>query len=331
MPAPILDFDGCGDGDRAHGYRWSSTGQTQTSTDFGTFGYGMLIAGTPSRSFDAVATPHIGMSLNSRDQFDPTSGHFFQFREGTKVNLTVKFPLTGKVEVYDASGALVAATAAGVWLNRVWQVIEVQIAVASGSVGVVNVWLFGNTDITPDLTATLCNTIASGGTGVTDNILFSRGSQNTHWIDDLFIMDASAGYGALGGCRIGKLSPNSDVSTDWTPSGGSGGNYNRVNEIPFSATQKVSSTVDGDVDEYGLETDGVGFNVLAVRAIAQMKRGDASAAKARTFFTDGTVANGVTRDLAGSSAVYADIITEQPSGGDIDLSTLHVGVERVAV
>jgi len=334
MPNYVLDFDGCGDGDRtlqANG-RWSGSFYS-VSTSYGAFGYGtqILSGGTASRAFEATNHPLVGWHMNTRVNDNPSTGHKVEFREGAFVNCYLLFPSSGKVEVYDALGVKQGEIAGGIWPFQAWSYIEVEVNVSN--IGYVKIWLFGNNDIgAPDLFLDGIDTQHASGTGVCDNMRWLGVDGNTHWIDDWYLMDGNIAAVGLGGAVIGAVVPAADDTVEWTPSG-AGGNFQQVNERPFSGTDNVSTSVDGEKDLYTVTDEGSEAEVFAVRVIGQMKKSDASLAQARLILDDGTQADGETRALSITSLVYADVFTTQPGGGEWDpasVDALKIGVERVA-
>lgn len=72
------------------------------------------------------------------------------------------------------------------------------------------------------------------------------GNMNGAW-DDLYVVNTST---RLGPCRIETLSPNADVTKEWTPNSGAN-NFSRVAEQPTDGdTTYVSTNVDSATDGY---------------------------------------------------------------------------------
>jgi hypothetical protein len=269
--------------------------------------------------------------MNTRINNNPSTGHEVKFREGSLVCCTIRFPSSGAILVYDATGSLVGSLPAGTWPFQAWAYIEVSMKVHNTS-AFINIWLFGNNSLTADLEISGADTIPVGGTGVCDNIQWAGVEGNTHWIDDWYLMDGELVAIGLGGVIIDAQAPNGDDTTDWTPSTG-GTNYNLVDERPFSATDYVSTADDGDIDKYTLAPSSNDDNVFAVRVIGQMKKTDVAIAKARLLIDDGTQGNGATRTLLTTTQVFADTFNAKPSSGDWDATAVNdllIGVERVA-
>ena len=329
----IVDMDGCGDVDRALAHGWSGTFYS-TSTTFGTgggWGIQILSGGNVARAFAPLSHPLIGWHMNSRIQTNAITGHEVWLREGSLVCCKLKFPSNGAVRVYDANNTLIDAVDPQTWPFQTWTHIAVNIDV--GASGAITIYLYGNTDEEyPDLELAGIDTLPVGGTGVIDNIFWTGGDGNTHWIDDLYIADGDL-VSVIGAIVIGAYLPATELITDWTKTG-SAFNVTAVNELPFSAAEYVSTATPGDIDRYAVAV-GLEEDVQAVRVVGQMKRtsGDPASARLQIIEVGGTVANGETRSLGISSVVYSDTFSEKPSGGEWTPATingLRIGPERIA-
>lgn len=330
MTTGLIDFDGCGDADRNLAF-WSGS-FISTSTSYGVFGgYGIqvLSGGNARRNITATSHPIIGYHLNVRIWNNASTGPELHLREGTTVHAKLKFNEGGAIQVLGAAGTVLDTIPAETWQFQSWGYIEVDLTVANS--GNLKVHVFGD----PTEIISVSGDFQNGGTGVVDNVYWTGGSGNTHWIDDFYQLDGTVGGTVtLNGCRVGLRQPNSDDTAEFTRSTGAT-NYGTVDELPFSATDYNETDVDGEKDLYGVTDDGVDFQVFGVRVIGQMKKSDASAAKGRLIIDDsGNQGDGVTRTLSATSTVYADVFAERPSGAgewdETSVDGLLIGVERIA-
>lgn len=145
---------------------------------------------------------------------------------------------------HDVSGTLLG-TIQYPLQEDVWYYIEMKSLCATGTSGNVYVRVNG-VDI---------GNIASINTG--------RFSSNGHtgfglyanlygWYDDLYVVDDDASGGGtttyLGPITVENLVPSGDSSVAWTPSGAN--NYGMLDEIPYSTSDYVSSSVANATDLY---------------------------------------------------------------------------------
>ena len=182
--------------------------------------------------------------FNVRFRLSSATTHFIDLRWDATANT---------LDAY-VNGAKVADGSIEVSVNDWFHVQCYAVIDATGSIGVK---IDGHTaiDYTGDTRisgAATCDYVyVHGGGAVT----------NYDYLDDLVI-----GYGGfLGSVRCRELTPDSDTTSDWTPSAG-GDNYAVVDETPASDADYNETSTNGHVDQLGLTT--LDFAALAETPVA---------------------------------------------------------------
>ena len=158
----------------------------------------------------------------------------------------------------------------------------------------------------------------NGGTNTTiDSFLLGANGGLTAVIDDLYICDStvSAPYNKfLGDVRIYALSPSgAGSSTQFTPS--SGANYTAVDELPYSATDYVSSGTTGFRDTYAFaDLPATVGTVYAVQNNIIAKRTDAAFISLKSAIKSGaSVYYGTPINLGTSDGMIQDLRVTDPA------------------
>jgi hypothetical protein len=168
----------------------------------------------------------------------------------------------------------------------------------------------------------------------------SSGNRHTLRFDDVYFCytSGSRNNDFLGDVRVVTLRPNADMTqADFTPSVGSV-HYSLVAEAPDNdgdATYVESGTV-GHKDLYGYQDlTGTPAAILAVQLATVARKDDAGGRSLRAVLKSGaTTANGTTRVLGTSYALYDDRFEVDPATGTAwtkaGVDALEAGVEVVA-
>lgn len=184
------------------------------------------------------------------------SGTILQFMEGGTAQFWLGFQSgnTGKIEMRrgGSGGTLLATTSSAVITNLTFAHIELRLrindSIASGDV---ELYVDGSSVLTLSAAVDTQNT----SNAYVDVVQIGNADFNGY-IDDFFIIDWSTGASTqVGVSRVYNLYPIGAGNTNnFTASGGggSGTNYQMVDEIPNSTSDYVSSSTVSDVDLYDM-------------------------------------------------------------------------------
>lgn len=334
MSIGLVDFDGCGDGDRALAY-WEGLSSVTVGTTYGTFsGYGFKVfaGGQAIRPIPASSHHFIGFHAYSNINNNPNTGPEFEIRTGTTVHLTIRFPEDGTVQVIGPTGSLLGTISAFLLPFRAWNYFEIEYVI-DDAVGLVRIWLFGVA--TPMLELTGIDTKNAAASANANKIRWTGVAGNEIWIDDLYVVDGTVGGAVhLGSKRVTSRDANADgTPLEWDPST-AGTHFNLVNEKPFSGIEYVQTNVNGERDLYATADDGIAFSVDGVRLVGQMRKNDVLTAQARLILKDGAnYGNGAVRNLSDTSQVFSDVFGVRPAGAgnwdNASVDAMLVGAEKV--
>ena len=163
------------------------------------------------------------------------------------------------------------------------------------------------------------NTKNTGTSTNIDGIQFTNGASINWYIDDVYVCDATgpAPYNTfLGEVRMHTLTPNAaGSSTQFTPSAGA--NYATVDELPYSATDYVTSSTTGHRDTYSVsDLPTSPGTILAVQNNIIAKRTDATPVDLKpTIVSAGTPYYGANVSLTASDITYRDLLVSDPATG----------------
>lgn len=242
------------------------TGSTlaASTTKYKTGAYSLKLSNTGGGAFarwalaGSHADPAISFWMNLSGSFNNsgTGTTYFnvRFRLSSATTHYIDLRWDGTNHTLDAyvNGVKVADGSIEVSVNA-WFHIQAYVVIdATGSIGVK---IDGHTAI--DYTG---DTRISGA-ATCDYIYVYAGGTNPDYLDDLVI-----GYGGfLGSVRCRERVPDTDVTSDWTPSAG-GDNYALVDETPASDADYNETSTNGHIDQMELTT--IDFAALAETPIA---------------------------------------------------------------
>lgn len=201
-----------------------------------------------------------------------------------------------------------ASSAAGVISSASWFYLECEF-VLSDTVGECRVYVNGTEVINISGVDTKGST-----TTVVDRLQFSMSGTGGGGIiiDDFYLVDTDT---RLGESRISTLVPTADTADkDWGRSSGSD-NYALVDELPFSATDYITSATVGDLDLY--DFDNLPYTPLDIHAVQTSffaAKDDAASRSVRARLrSGGTDANGGNLGLTATHIQKTDIYETDPN------------------
>ena len=344
----LIDMDGCGDADRDLGL-WADGLFQTVHTDYGEYGgYGIQvlgIGGSITRYFEAGTYGPttgfgrsefiVGMGLNCRTITSTYTSVLL--REGSTVHLQIRLYHDGSIQIRRGITTILASAPAGSFIPNTWLILGFG-AVIHDSAGEVRLWLGGVGD--PVIEATGLDT-RNGGTGVVNNCHWGGDNDpgdlsRTTWIDDWYLVDSTVMDATqLGGFSIRRRAPISDATpNDWTPSTGTD-HFAVVDEVPFSTSDYLTTSGDGDIELFDIASGSVGWDVVGVRVVGPMSKGSPDTALTRFIMSDdGNQMNGATRLLSTTSILWSDTFPQRWDDSDWDeaaVNALLIGVEKIAV
>jgi len=340
MTLGLIDFDGCGDGDRSLTL-WSSAAFTNVGTTYGTFGgYGFQVLGLGGNATrylkpenTAFGTTHIIAGCHR--YMESAQDMSWCFKEGTTTHIEVYVQADGTIQVYRGTGktSSLGATAAGVFPLTQWVFMVVDLTIADGTGGSCYIYLYGTG--TPVLSCTSVDTRNGGTAGVIDNLNWGGPGNSHQRVDDLYIIDATVASAVqLGSVVVGLRAPNADSTPlEWDSSGAN--HWSVVDEQPFSDADYIQTAVNGEKDLMTVSDDGKDYQPYGVRLIGRMLKTDADSCQARLIIKDGAnYGSGTTRNLSAAAVYYRDCFEVRPGGAgewtQAALDALAVGAEKVA-
>ena len=237
---------------------------------------------------------------------------------------------TGQLEVLRSSTVLATGTtplSAGTWYY-----IEFQGTIADSG-GTIKVRLNGASTNEIDFTGDTRN----GGTNTTIDAVRIRNISSTNRFDNFYLLNSTGTTNTtfLGAMRIHTLVPNGNgASLQFTGSDGNqADNYQLVDELPFSASDYVASSVSGQRDTYLFDNLTAGFHQVAAlqsNVVAQKNTAGAVLLKS-ALRSSGTVYYGASRSLGTSSQTYSDIFETSPATSlgwtSAEINNLEGGME----
>jgi hypothetical protein len=319
----LLFYDGADVGDVLVKYNLAVPANAPTSGTSTRYGSGrsIVLAGTGancqiSRKIPAAAQVFVGFAFAHSVVVTGARFLFLAGDNGATIHLQLQWISTGVLGLYRGATLLATATAISdpVVGSGFWHYLEMSATIddTTGSVilrcdGVQILSFTGDTK--------------NGGSNSTIDEVFLCtyvGSGGITYFDDVYILDSggSAPYNTfLGEVRIYTTLPTgAGATTQWTPSAGT--NFGAVDDVPYSASDYVSTSTSGNRDTYAMSDlpSGVG-TIYAVRTVAAAKKSDAGAASLKVVDRSGG-ANyyGTTTALAtGDVSVFGAIRTVDPA------------------
>lgn len=202
-----------------------------------------------------AATPKIIVGLYFKNRVSGTlAGTIFQFVEGGSNQLWLGFQSgnTGKLELRrgNSSGTLLGTTASAVITDLTFAHLELKVNINDSiAAGDVVLYVDGTSVLTLSAATDTQNT-----TNAWADVVQIGNADIACYIDDFFIVDWTIGnQGQVGVSRVYYFTPNGPGATnDFTASGGggSGTNYQMVDETPNATSDYNSDSTAGHIDLY---------------------------------------------------------------------------------
>lgn len=291
-------------------------------TSSGRFGGGAisrpLYSGPGLINFTATANPtelytgraaYVGNGTADGDGILQVYNNSFPSRTGD-VYLTCG---SGYIYAYNFNGTLLGTSPASTIISATWFWVELRVKMSTDNAtadGIVQVWI-NNRQVISNTACITKRTNAATGYGGVNIMPFNYNGGN--FIDDIYVLDTtgSAPWNTrLGDCRIASIAVNSDSGpNDFAVSSGNTNHYTVVDEIPYSASDWLStSSLNSNFGEMfriaGLPSSNA-FSVLAGAVVAVGGKTDAgNAAFKISIRSAGTRANSNTQYLSTSNTFY---------------------------
>lgn len=332
----LLFMDGCDAGDAVLKYAsGSSIFNTTTTTRFGV-GRAITIGGAASSTILKSIPASTKVVVGYATQVATAAGAFHLISltgdGGLTNHLNVQHLVAGQLTLFRGSTSI--ATAPGAWSGGVgaWHYLEVS-ATINDTTGTCVVRVDG---------AVVINFTGDTKNGGTNNSIDTVGwgsyqaGGNPQVMDDVYILDGTGSApwnDFLGDVRIHTLVPTgAGNSTQLTPSTGS--NYACVDELPYSASDYVSSSTAGQKDTYATsDLPGTVGTVYGVQVCAVAKKTDAGARSLKTVvrrgstdYSDSTAAGLGTGDGTVTSLRAVDPSTSAQWTAS-NVNAMEIGVE----
>lgn len=327
----LLFMDGFDAGDFA--LKWTFTGGSTGST-FTRFNSGqcqlVYSSGKTTRSFPASSKVFVGLAIAS-NLLDATTRPYVSLYgdNGVTQHLTVGIS-SNAVSLYrGAVNGTLLASYPGVFKVNSWYDLEISATIADVG-GTCEVKFNGVSVIN------YTGDTKNAGTNTTIDAvgICANGNFNAYF-DDMYVCNdtGAAPYNTfLGDVRINTLVPiAAGSSTQFTPS--TGANYTTVDELPYSASDYVSSGTVGNRDTYTMsDLPASTGTILAVQTNVIARKNDAGSISAKdTLVTAATNYYGSTVIMGPSDQSLTTLYTTNPNTGlswtQADVNGIEAGVE----
>lgn len=226
------------------------------------------------------------------------------------------------INVYNAAGTLVGASANNLFTLGSYQNVQVKI-VRHATLGSIEVRVSGN----PVVIVNGINTGASDINNVELGSIVSDGTGACSFdFDDWWICDTLGGVNNdfLGDRRCATSFPNADVTADWTPSSGTV-DYDMVNDNPPVDTNYIEAGVAGNIFEATKPPIGFQSNdVAAVVVQARVMKTDAGTSTVRLGVHSGAFVSNSAEIVPGTTFAYAQQIFDLDPNGNIPWTRTNV-------
>lgn len=297
-----------------------------TAASFGPNSGGITVptaAGPYTLGMRFISTNAYGSSQEICRFYDASNNQQVTFSTDSGGTITAKRGTFG-------SGTVLGTSSGTTMTQNVWDYVEFQVTV-SATVGTVAVRINGATV----LTLTNINTLGGGGAAVIGKIAI--GSNQTNFIQDLYIVDSTGSHNNtfLGDVHVSAFTPTSNGTyTDYTPNGAAS-LYQCVNATtPTDSTVFASDSNPGDKMSVNLAPSSVAGTIAAVVNIGRMKKTDSGTRTANLFaLNGGTEVDGSSIALGTSYAYYQQVLEVDPNTGvpftNLGFTTLQLGVETL--
>lgn len=286
-------------------------GGTSTTTRFST-GRSWLVNNFTyylSRSITPSATVYVGAAIRVPTT-DGTQVLAFGADNGTFVHHNIRLTGATTLALYSGNTLLASYTHTSAFAGN-WFYFELSGTVAtSGGTGIVRI--DGVTVIN------FTGSTKTGGTSTNIDMVRVQGDNSGgKYVDDFYICDGTGTAPQntfLGDVKVTSLVPNAaGSSTQFTPSVGA--NYTTVDELPYSATDYVSSGTSGQRDTYALtDLAATAGSVYGVQTNIIAKKTDAAPIALRPAVKSGaTVYYGPNLNLSSNDNILMDTRQTNPA------------------
>ncbi|HTK39493.1 MAG TPA: hypothetical protein VL362_01370 [Patescibacteria group bacterium] len=315
MALIFMDGFDAGDAGMKWSFAWSGSRSTDTRFGQGSSWFISPIGAYLYKNF----TPMNKIFLGFAAKFTAATGQVDFCRIGSDAGATshlwLRYSTGGALQLVRGDGTILATATGAAFAFNTWSYyFEVSATIADAG-GTCVVRVNGNTVIN------YTGDTKNGGTATTiDQIRFHPGSASglpTIMIDDLYVCDDTgvAPYNTfLGDVRVHTMVPDAaGTSTQFTPSAGA--NYTDVDELPYSATDYVRSSVAGTRDTYSMNDLPAGVTtVYGVQNNIIAKKTDAGSISLKPVTrSGGTNYYGSTVSLGTSDTVISDLRSTDPA------------------
>jgi hypothetical protein len=291
----LLFMDGCQGGDRTSRYVASSGTRTTTTPRFAGGAY------YNAASLNRPITPSAEVITSAAVYWSGTSSPtcYLYGDSGAQPHIAVFRNASGLLQVVRAPSSTVLATGTTV-VSDGWHHLQFRGTIADSG-GIAQVRLDGATTNEIDFTGDTRN--AGTSTNI-DAVWWSSGSG--YFLTDIVIFNSAGTVNNswMGDCRVQTLLPtgNGNTSQGVGSDADSVNNYQLVDEVPFSSTDYVGVTTDGQGDTYSLSDLATGTNsVKGIQTSLNVAKSDAGTKSVKrrvrsggTTYTGPSVALGTT-------------------------------------
>jgi hypothetical protein len=252
---------------------------------------------------------------------------------GNTQQLGIRYMNNGSLGLFrggTSSGVQIAASVPNAMPASVWHYVEAS-ATISDTVGEVHVRLNG-----VEVLSFTGDTQFGGTSTLIDTVGWANGFSQSGYFDDVYICDdtGSAPFNDfLGDVRVVTLTPTGPGSnTGLVPSAAP--NWSCVDEIPYSATDYVSSATPGAKDTYATANLPAGTtDVYAVQLNTVAKKSDAGPRNLKNVVRSGGTdySDGTAQVMASSDNSYRSLRLTDPATGAswtvAGVNAMEIGVE----
>lgn len=221
---------------------------------------------------------------------------------------------TGAVQVKNQAGTVLAASAGPAIVANAWQHIEFK-GVIDAAAGAFEVRVDGvtvctgaglNTGVGPAAQVRIDNYADGGSGGVVG------------YIKDFIVWDGSGTTNTdfIGSCSVVSLSPNADISLNWTPSSGATG-FNLINESPPDDNTSYISAASPAPAAAVFALSDLPADVTSVKGLMTLVRsektdgGDANLQA--SLISGGSTGNGADRPITTAYTYWTDLFPLNPA------------------
>lgn len=260
-------------------------------------GYGLFAKTLPASydhfvcgfAFQAGQMPSLGGTANIFRFWNDTGGTI----------LTIGVSQTGRIQILNSSGTMIAQSALGLWTANAWHFIEIKVVI-NGASSTVELYL-NNAQVITSTTVSLgtvpvseIGPYATVGNGSTDWVWDPTGdADNNLYYDDLYLLDTltSPNNNFLGDCHVETVFPKAAGNyTQWTPL--SGTNWSNVDDkagtYPDDDTTHVYTHTLNAIDSYDMDDLAIiSGTVLGLQTNVYARKYDALLRQLKTIVRQG--------------------------------------------